>query len=67
MDGVVTTAFNFRNDGRSDLVINNINTSCGCTSASIVYNGEESPVFTMPGHGKENPKDWALQCLFQEK
>ena len=59
-DGVVHTLFDLKNEGQGDLVINNINTSCGCTSASIVYKGFEGPLFTMPGHGKKNPDSWQI-------
>lgn len=58
--GEVFAYFDFINNGESDLIINNINTSCGCTSASVVYQGEEGPIFTMPGHGKENPENWSV-------
>jgi hypothetical protein len=56
--GDVSTDFEFRNTGMSDLVINKLSSSCGCTSASIVYGDDVGPTFTMPGHGKENPTDW---------
>jgi|GEM_PF-1637898 len=59
-DGIVSTVFDFKNEGKSDLVIDKISTSCGCTSASIVYKDVEGPSFTMPGHGKENPTDWSI-------
>lgn len=58
--GVTSTTFSFKNEGKTDLVINKISTSCDCTSASIVYQGKEGPVFTMPGHGAENPTDWQI-------
>jgi hypothetical protein len=59
-DGVVFTLFTIKNAGEGDLVIDKLSTSCGCTMASIVYNGVEGPTFTMPGHGKENPKNWSV-------
>lgn len=58
--GVVSTLFNFKNEGGSDLVIDKLSTSCGCTSAAIVYKGKEGPTFTMPGHGKANPTGWQV-------
>jgi len=58
--GEVSTDFEFRNSGESDLVINKLSSSCGCTSTAILYNGEVGPTFTMPGHGKENPTDWQV-------
>lgn len=58
--GVVSTDFEFSNTGKSDLVINKLSSSCGCTSGSIVYKEEVGPEFAMEGHGKENPKDWKV-------
>ena len=52
----VFTYFNLKNEGKSDLVIDKMSTSCGCTFASIVFKEQESPLFTMPGHGYENPE-----------
>jgi hypothetical protein len=59
-NGTVSAVLDFRNDGQGDLIIDKLNTSCGCTSASIVYNGQEGPMFTMPGHGKINPENWQV-------
>lgn len=39
--GVVIAYFEITNNGDSDLIIDNLNTSCGCTSVSVVYNGVE--------------------------
>lgn len=58
--GVASTLFELKNIGSKDLVINKLETSCGCTSASIVFQDEEGPRFAMPGHGIENPTDWEL-------
>ena len=58
--GVVSTDFEFKNAGRSDLVISKLSSSCGCTSASVVYKGNIGPKFTMAGHGQENPTDWEV-------
>lgn len=57
-NGVAVTFFEIKNDGESDLVISRLDTSCGCTAASIVYNNQEGPKFAMAGHGTESPKDW---------
>lgn len=65
--GIVTTFFEIRNEGKKDLVIDKLDTSCGCTSASIVYQGNEGPIFSMPGHGKEGPKDWQIVITAGEK
>jgi hypothetical protein len=59
-NGDVSTDFEFKNVGESDLVIDKLSSSCGCTSAAVVYEGEVGPTFTMPGHGKENPTDWEV-------
>lgn len=58
--GVITTDFEFKNVGFSDLVIYKLSSSCGCTSAAIVYEGSVGPTFTMAGHGQENPTDWKV-------
>lgn len=59
--GIASAIFNFKNEGKSNLVINKLESSCGCTSASVIYKGIEGPVFTMPGHGgAENPTDWQV-------
>jgi len=58
--GEISTDFEFRNDGKSDLLINKLSSSCGCTSAAIVYGGEVGPRFVMEGHGQENPTDWEV-------
>lgn len=59
--GTASTFFSIKNEGQGDLVINKIETSCGCTSASIVYGGQEGPIFSMPGHGEnEKIKDWQV-------
>ncbi len=56
--GKVYTYFELKNEGKNDLVIDRLDTSCGCTFAAIVFKGDESPYFTMPGHGYENSTDW---------
>ena len=58
--GVVTTDFEFSNQGESDLIIGKLSSSCGCTSAAVVYGGEVGPTFAMEGHGQENPTDWEV-------
>lgn len=59
-DGIVTTTFTVKNTGGSDLIIDNMDTSCMCTSASLIYNGQEGPRFSMSMHG-DNPRDYALE------
>lgn len=58
--GTVTTSFLLKNEGKSDLIIQKLDSSCGCTSASVVYQGVEGPRFAMAGHGIENPTNWQL-------
>ncbi len=58
-EGVVSTTFTIKNTGGSELIIDNMDTSCMCTSASLVYNGVEGPKFGMSMHG-DNPKDYSL-------
>lgn len=65
--GRVSTFFEIQNKGQSDLIIDKIETSCGCTSASIVYQGEEGPKFAMPGHGiNEEIGDWQVSIAPDE-
>ncbi|MFH1407488.1 MAG: DUF1573 domain-containing protein [Patescibacteria group bacterium] len=59
-EGEVTNLFEITNSGKTDLIINKLDTSCGCTSASIVFEGKEGPKFAMAGHGVESPKDWEI-------
>jgi hypothetical protein len=58
--GVTFTYFDLKNEGNSDLIINKLDTSCGCTSATIVFQDVEGPKFTMPGHGSANPENWQI-------
>ena len=59
--GVVDTLFEIKNEGESDLIINKLESSCGCTSGSIIYKDEEGPRFSMPGHGtNEEIGDWQV-------
>jgi hypothetical protein len=59
-EGTITTFLEIKNEGKSNLVIDRIETSCGCTSASIVYQEKEGPTFTMPGHDKKNSTEWQV-------
>ena len=58
--GKIYTYFDLKNEGKSDLVIERLDTSCGCTFASVIFRGEEGPFFAMAGHGYENQTDWKL-------
>lgn len=55
--GMVNTTMTINNLGTQDLIINGMDTSCGCTSAAIVSNGIEGPQFSMTMHGT-NPENW---------
>ena len=59
--GMVTTEFVIKNEGKSDLVIDKLSSSCGCTSGSLVYKGAEGPRFYMAGHGQKAPDpNWKM-------
>ncbi|KKT16230.1 MAG: hypothetical protein A2654_00190 [Candidatus Nealsonbacteria bacterium RIFCSPHIGHO2_01_FULL_43_31] len=58
--GIVTTLFELKNEGKKDLTIDRLDSSCGCTSAAVVFEGQEGPRFAMAGHGIESPQDWKL-------
>lgn len=53
--GEVATTFTVMNAGAEDLVITNLLTSCGCTSATLTVDGQEGPRFGM----HNNPTDWS--------
>ncbi|MEK7123302.1 MAG: DUF1573 domain-containing protein [Patescibacteria group bacterium] len=54
--GTVETEFIVRNNSKTDISINSLLTSCGCTAAKLVLeDGSESPVFGM----HDNPTDWS--------
>jgi len=55
--GTVSAEIPFVNIGEGDLTITSLDTSCGCTTASIVNKGTESPIFQMAMHGR-NPRNW---------
>ncbi|MEK0347973.1 MAG: DUF1573 domain-containing protein [Nitrosopumilus sp.] len=55
--GDVSTDFTITNTGDGNLVIKGMETSCMCTTASLIYKGKESPEFGMAMHG--NPKGWS--------
>lgn len=59
--GIAIAFFEIKNNGQEDLIINRLETSCGCTSASIIFQGQEGPRFAMSGHGiNEKIKDWQI-------
>lgn len=58
--GIVTVEISAANGGEADLVITEMETSCGCTRAALVVNGKEGPWFGMRGHG-EWPAGWSAR------
>lgn len=55
----VSSMMEVKNVGKGDLVMNGMDSSCGCTSASIVVDGVEGPRFSMSSHGT-NPRGWSV-------
>lgn len=55
--GVVSTSFTIINDGTSQLIIDDMVSSCSCTSATIEVAGEEGPRFGM----HNNPTTWSAK------
>ncbi len=53
--GVVSTSFKIENTGSSDLIIDDMLSSCSCTSAALKVNGKEGPKFGM----HNNPRNWS--------
>lgn len=49
--GVVAHDFKIQNSGSSEILIDQIYTSCMCTSASLIKGDEKKGPFGMPGHG----------------
>ena len=43
--GKAEASITIKNYGQTDLIVDNLSTSCGCTTVSVVNNGEEGPVF----------------------
>jgi hypothetical protein len=55
--GIASTEIPLVNIGEGPLTITALDSSCGCTTASIINHGVEGPSFGMAGHGS-NPKNW---------
>lgn len=58
--GIVTVTLAVSNDGDADLVIREMETSCGCTRAALVVDGRTGPWFGMRGHGPW-PVGWSAR------
>ena len=54
-EGKVETGITIKNVGQTDLIVDSLSTSCGCTTVSVVNDGQEGPVF---GTGMP-PVDWS--------
>lgn len=65
-EGEVSTTMKVKNDGKTDLIISKMESSCGCTTAALIVNGVEGPRFRMPGHGK-NPENWSATLAPNEE
>jgi len=55
--GTVSAEVPLANIGDDDLVISFLDSSCGCTTAQVINDGERGPLFGMSSHGK-SPRDW---------
>lgn len=58
--GRVTVRLALSNTGTADLVITEMETSCGCTRAALVVDGRVGPWFGMRGHGAW-PVGWSAR------
>jgi len=58
--GRVTVRMAVSNTGTADLVITEMETSCGCTRAALVVDGRTGPWFGMRGHGPR-PVGWSAR------
>jgi len=58
--GLVTIEATVANHGGSDLVISEMETTCGCTRAAVVLDGRPGPWFGMRGHG-DWPTGWSAR------
>ena len=61
--GTASTTMDILNEGKGNLVIKYLETSCACTTATIIKDGIESPVFGM----HNNPADWSQTIGPNEK
>jgi hypothetical protein len=54
-EGKVEISITIKNLGQKELMVDSLSTSCGCTTVSVVNNGQEGPVF---GTGTP-PEGWS--------
>ncbi len=57
--GVVSTTMTVTNEGKTDLVLYNIETSCMCTTGQLIVNGRGSPLFGMNMGDDKHPTGWS--------
>lgn len=62
-EGTVSTMIDVENTGKSDLIIKKMVSSCMCTTATIIKDGVEGPVFGMHG----GPTKWSVTLKPGEK
>ena len=60
--GKVETSITIKNAGQKDLIVDSLSTSCGCTTVSVVNNGQEGPVFGTDAP----PEDWSTTIRLGE-
>ena len=52
--GKVSHGFKFKNEGEGELTIDDLSTSCMCTSAALIISGKKGPSYGMPMAGQVN-------------
>ncbi|OFX30290.1 MAG: hypothetical protein A2Z07_01690 [Armatimonadetes bacterium RBG_16_67_12] len=58
--GIVTVEMAVTNTGDGDLEISEMETTCGCTRASLIVDGKTGPWYGMRGHG-DWPTGWSAR------
>lgn len=58
--GIITVEMAVTNTGTGDLEISEMETTCGCTRASLIVDGKAGPWYGMRGHG-EWPTGWSAR------
>ena len=57
-EGLVSSSYQLKNNGQADLIINNLVTSCMCTTVALETSDGLSPIFG--AHQDENPDNWSV-------
>lgn len=57
-EGLVSKSYQLKNNGQADLIINNLVTSCMCTTVVLETSDGQSPIFG--AHQDENPANWSV-------